>query len=215
MELNERLAKAFEIAGKSRRQLQQEMGISHSTLSQWLSGHIKALKADSATRIEQATGVRAEWIVKGTGPQLVVDSSQAVLPSLGVRQVPLLNNAEALGWSSASRPYDVKPEGWLYEDLSMPECAFALRVPDDAMAPLLQLGDLLVLDPTATPAPGSVVAAATERAVVLRQYRQHSLGVFPATFELTPLNGLHASVSSDQGDVRVIGVAVGYRRRLR
>ena len=213
MELSERLAKAFEIAGKTRRELHEESGVSHSTLSQWLSGHIKALKADTATRVERATGVRAAWLIHGTGPMLVSESSQAALPFLGLKQVPLLNEDQLA--NQAKRPAHAGThQNWVYGSSALSGQAFGYRVQGDSMTPLLLQGDLLLFEPDAAACPGSVVAAIVDGAFVLRQYRCRSLGSQPAVFELTAVNELHASAKSDKASITLLGVAVELRRAL-
>jgi transcriptional regulator with XRE-family HTH domain len=54
---------------KTKAQIARECEVSGGAVSQWLSGEVKGLKADTIVYLEQATGYRANWIVHGKGPK--------------------------------------------------------------------------------------------------------------------------------------------------
>lgn len=47
--------------------------VTQASVSFWLDGSTKSLKAEKAALIEQKTGYRASWIVTGKGPKKVED----------------------------------------------------------------------------------------------------------------------------------------------
>lgn len=60
---------------KTKAQIARECGVTGSALSQWLSGSVKSLKAETALALEQATGYRANWILSGKGPRKMGESA--------------------------------------------------------------------------------------------------------------------------------------------
>lgn len=71
--LKQRLERIMKEKGWEHGDLVRESGQSHSVVSQWLgkgSKEIKSIgKAEAAERLSAATGYRAVWIAKGTGPE--------------------------------------------------------------------------------------------------------------------------------------------------
>ncbi len=69
MTLKDRIKEAMESAGLKHAELARATGKTNAAVTQWLDGSTKSLKADTATRMEQATGYSAEWLVTGKGPK--------------------------------------------------------------------------------------------------------------------------------------------------
>jgi transcriptional regulator with XRE-family HTH domain len=75
MGLSARIREAIEGAknpdgsSKTKAQIARECEVSGGAVSQWLSGEVKGLKADTIVFLEQATGYRAGWILHGKGPK--------------------------------------------------------------------------------------------------------------------------------------------------
>ena len=67
MELKDRIREAMDGAGLKKLQFANKMGKSSGAVTQWLQGTTKALKAETASKMEQVTGYRADWIVTGKG----------------------------------------------------------------------------------------------------------------------------------------------------
>ena len=76
--LKDRIKEAMEGAGLKKLQFANKVGVSSGAVTQWITGQTKSLKADTASRMEIATGYRAEWIVTGRGNKR---ASQAVQQS--------------------------------------------------------------------------------------------------------------------------------------
>ena len=71
MTLNTRIKEAIDGSGKSRADIARACGVTQASVTFWLDGTTKSLKADTALALEQATGYRALWILKGLGPRKV------------------------------------------------------------------------------------------------------------------------------------------------
>ncbi|BCD83618.1 repressor [Pseudomonas solani] len=69
MNMNERIARAISQSGKQRVEIAALCDVKPSSISQWTSGEIKSLKAESVFALAKATGFRAEWLALGKGPE--------------------------------------------------------------------------------------------------------------------------------------------------
>jgi transcriptional regulator with XRE-family HTH domain len=67
MALKDRIKFAMEAAGLSPADLARATKTSPGGVSQWLDGKTKSLKAETAARMEKATGINARWIATGEG----------------------------------------------------------------------------------------------------------------------------------------------------
>lgn len=75
MELKDRIREAMEGAGLKKLQFAVKVGRSSGAVTQWLQGTTKALKAETASKMERVTGYRADWIVTGKGEKKVSKSA--------------------------------------------------------------------------------------------------------------------------------------------
>lgn len=71
MTLSTRIKEAIDGSEKSRADIARACGVTQASVTFWLDGTTKSLKADTALALEQATGYRALWILKGLGPRKV------------------------------------------------------------------------------------------------------------------------------------------------
>lgn len=71
MGLAERIKEAM--GERENAEFARDAGVTPASVTFWLSGQTKSLKAETAARIEKATGYRANWIVTGKGPRRVSD----------------------------------------------------------------------------------------------------------------------------------------------
>lgn len=70
MSLQERIKEAIQAAidrGATIGDIAKAAGKTPSAVSQWKSGTIKSLKADSAAGLERITGYRSAWLITGKG----------------------------------------------------------------------------------------------------------------------------------------------------
>jgi transcriptional regulator with XRE-family HTH domain len=75
MGLGERIAEAIKGSGKTKAQVARECEVTSGAVSQWLSGNVKSLKAETAMALEAATGYRATWLLHGKGAKTRAEPS--------------------------------------------------------------------------------------------------------------------------------------------
>lgn len=93
--------------------------------------------------------------------------------------------------------------------------AFALKMPDDSMAPELRRDDILIVDPSKPAQPGNFVVAKVEdnTEIIVRRYKQLSASKNSQQFELLAINTHWANVESDTRS-ELIGTICGLLRFL-
>jgi transcriptional regulator with XRE-family HTH domain len=69
MAMGDRIREAIEGSEKTKAQIARECDVTGGAVSQWLSGNVQSLKADTALKLEAATGYRANWLLHGKGPK--------------------------------------------------------------------------------------------------------------------------------------------------
>lgn len=71
MELKDRIREAMEAAKLTPAGLATATKKTKGAVTQWLDGTTKSLKAETADKLQTATGYRASWIISGKGEKLV------------------------------------------------------------------------------------------------------------------------------------------------
>ncbi|HAT8585929.1 TPA: helix-turn-helix domain-containing protein [Legionella pneumophila] len=87
--------------------------------------------------------------------------------------------------------------------------AFALKITDDSMKPEIRVNDVLVIDPSVSPAPGDFVAVkiAEKAELIICQYKK--LSYTSTEFELLTLNDNWPNIKVNDGiQVNIIGKVV-------
>jgi transcriptional regulator with XRE-family HTH domain len=79
MALKDRIIEAMTEANLSAADLARATEKTPGAVTQWTNGMTKSLKADTATKIERATGFRASWLVDGKGPKKVGDTQPGTI----------------------------------------------------------------------------------------------------------------------------------------
>ena len=82
MELKDRIREAMESAKLKPLQLANSCGVSSGAVTHWLNGATKALKAETANRMQQVTGYNANWIITGLGERMA-SAGAAPIPYFG------------------------------------------------------------------------------------------------------------------------------------
>ena len=75
--LQERMQELVSETGWTVGEISAKAGVSHSAVSQWLSGDTQSLKIEPAVLLERFTGFSALWLAKGKGQKRVDVSSLA------------------------------------------------------------------------------------------------------------------------------------------
>ena len=89
------------------------------------------------------------------------------------------------------------------------ENAFALKMKDESMHPELRINDILIIDPSSEPHPGSLIVAQLneDNEVIVRKYKQLVLSKEFNPFELCAENNNWGNIKIDKiTDAKIIGV---------
>lgn len=81
-ELSHRILEAMHGAGLKKLQLAKATGKSSGAVTQWIDGSTKTLKAETAAKLQAATGYSAVWLVTGKGEKLAGSKTPGVFDSL-------------------------------------------------------------------------------------------------------------------------------------
>lgn len=146
-------------------------------------------------------------------------SIQSVRPaSLGSRRVPVINSIQAGNLREVVDYLEIyAATEYLETDVDVSPRAFGLTIEGASMEPEFVDGDKVIIDPDITPQPGDFVAAKNGRQeATFKKYRARGVSATGTEiFELVPLNPDYPTISSDQMELRVIGVMVEHRRYRR
>lgn len=162
--LNERLKHAMTEANVSSADLARACGVSTASVSDWLSGESKSIKAANLLKAAKFLNVSPDWLATGQGPmrlnQHQVNEPAAVYAASNVvaittpqSKVPLIDWVIAGTWCDVADPY---PEGMAEEWLDCPmrhsARTYALKVRGSSMLNpggdrSFKDGDLIFVDP--------------------------------------------------------------------
>lgn len=189
-------------------------GKSPGAVTQWLDGTIKSLKADTATKLEIATGYRASWLVTGRGPKLAANIEEVDLKS----RVPLISWVQAGLLAEVEDTYTMgDAEEWINVYDTKPGAqAFALRVSGDSMTSpnpgdrSFPEGTVLIVDPGRAANAGDFVIA---KDVATQQATFKRLAYDGGRWFLKPLNPSYPTVEIDDPALRIIGRVIEYQTR--
>jgi SOS-response transcriptional repressor LexA len=194
--------------------------VTPASVTFWLDGTTKSLKAEKAALIEQATGYRASWIVTGKGPKLAQQQLEPVnVTAAGSgRRVPVISWVQAGSWSDVQDNFHPgEADEWAMAFDSLPgNNAFALRVVGDSMTnPVpgqrsFPEGTIIIVDPARGAGPGDYVIA---KDVQTQQATFKQLATDGGRWFLRPLNPIYPTVEIDDPAMRIIGRVIEYQTR--
>ena len=212
-EMNERLAELRATAKLTQNAVAKAVGVSRAAVTQWENGLTKP-KGEYIHALAKLYGCTTGYILHGE------DSGVGnVIPApIGLRQIPIISYVQAGCWTESCdcRAMDGSIET-INTDLDLGSMAFALSVRGDSMAPEIQEGDVVVIDPDVDPLPGDIVAAKNgSHEATLKQFRPRGTNEQGQEyFELVPLNPVYPTMRSDHHHVTIIGTMMEHRRYRR
>jgi SOS-response transcriptional repressor LexA len=203
----------------TQRELSSATGYSHAIVSQWEND---LSKPKNTLLVARALKTSMEWLLTGEGNEddlsvtVSTDGVINVVPAdIGIRKIPIISYVQAGCWTESveCRAMDGSIET-INTDLDLGSMAFALSVRGDSMAPEIQEGDVVVIDPDVDPLPGDIVAAKNgSHEATLKQFRPRGTNDQGQDyFELVPLNPVYPTMRSDHHHVTIIGVMMEHRR---
>ena len=158
--LAERIKKAMDSKGISQSELARAVGIKPPSVSGWLSGTTKSLRAETANLAAKALGVDPVWLITGVGDEKPKEKDQ--LPALASpgEEAIALEKLDLWGSCGAGATGSDYPEVekilvnplWFRENISRSRAnSFKLITGHgDSMEPTIKDGATLVIDTTET-----------------------------------------------------------------
>lgn len=148
----------------------------------------------------------------------IVSNVEAIEHKIQFKRIPLISFVQAGNptWNGEQCHYET-----IEVDRSMPDESFATRIKGDSMEPAFQEGDIVVVDTTKAPRPGSFVIARleTNSGLVETLFKQYAIVGIDSegreVFELRPLNNIYPTLRSDVVRLDIVGVVVESRKFFR
>ena len=205
--------------------LSEAIGKAPAQISQWLNaslnsktGKPRVMSNAIAREIELKTNKPEGWMdqpAKSEDLRTRGGSYLEFTPISGVRRVPVLSYIQAGVWTEIANSFQSEDaDDWLIiGDKSSPE-SFALTIRGNSMEPDFKEGDVVIIDPSIKPRPGSFVAAKNGREeATFKKYRPRSIDVLGnEVFELVPLNEDYPTMRSSEQPIEIIGTMIEHRR---
>ncbi|MFW1939513.1 LexA family protein [Acinetobacter junii] len=224
--LAERLRYAMEVLPPKRIKgvdLARAVGVKPPSVSDWLTGKSKTMEGENLLKASKFLGVNANWLASGIGDptdknKLIIKNeelSNILYRDLRLHKIPVFDYVQAGQWKEVS--YDgATPLGYTYTDYigTAPEAIFCVIVQGNSMEPDFKDGDMLIVDSSITPKPGSfVIAQNGSHEATFKKYRVVSHDEYGRdVFELIPLNSDYPTLFSKTDNIRIIGVVVRHMR---
>ncbi len=202
--------------------LARAVGVKPPSVSDWLSGKSKTMEGENLLKASKFLGVNPHWLATGYGSPSDIntknenkDLSNIIFRDLNLHKIPVLDYVQAGFWHEVV--YDGStPHSYTYTDYlgSTPEAMFSVIVQGNSMEPDFKEGDMLIVDASINPKPGSyVIAQNGSHEATFKKYRVLSHDEYGRDiFELIPLNTDYPTLSSTTHDIRIIGVVVRHMR---
>lgn len=223
--LAERLRYAMEVLPPKKIKgvdLARAVGVKPPSVSDWLSGKSKTMEGENLLKASKFLGVNANWLASGNGSpkedQQNIKSdeiSNILFRDLHLNKIPVLDYVQAGLWHEVS--YDgIIPHSYTYTDYlgTNADSVFCVIVQGESMLPEFQAGDLLVVDASLAPKPGSyVIAQNGSHEATFKKYRVCAYDEYGRDiFELVPLNKDYPILSSQTNEIKIIGIVVRHVR---
>lgn len=210
MNFSDRLRKARAHARLSQRTLAERVGISQPGYQKLERG---AAGSKFVAQIAYACGVNPEWLATGKGEMLLVTISNeaAAQPGPDIRSWhPIIGTIPCGVPTLISEKARQSPDTiWLPSPKAVPDSCFYLRVSGNSMAPTVQDGDLVLINPEQVPEHRDVVAVRNgDNESTLKR-----LMIDGGDYLLVPDNPQYPT--KVLGEHEIIGVAVHSYRELR
>ncbi|HAV6155377.1 TPA: LexA family transcriptional regulator, partial [Acinetobacter baumannii] len=212
--LAERLRYAMEVLPPKKIKgvdLARAVGVKPPSVSDWLSGKSKTMEGENLLKASKFLGVNPNWLATGNGSPTnnnIEDDqlSNVIFRDLNLHKIPILDFVQAGFWHEVV--YDgTTPHSYTYTDYisSNPEAIFSVIVQGNSMEPDFKEGDMLIVDASIAPKPGSyVIAQNGSHEATFKKYRVLSHDEYGRDiFELIPLNKDFPILSSITHEIRI------------
>lgn len=212
--IGERLKKARKYAGMTQLDLAKAIDAKQGAISDLENG-----RNNSSTKLVEmaiCTGVNAKWLSTGKG-KMVAESKECAIPS-NINQLCMypIYHYEQIG--RMLKCEQVKTDDFEPVVKISDENAYWIVIEDDSMQTIFQPKNLVLINPSLTPAPGDYVIA-TDHAdkVMLRKWRDCGFDEMLGQeyTQLIALNPDYPNTDSRFSNFKIHGVATEHRIKLR
>lgn len=176
-----RYAAARARTGLSQRMLAKRLGLTSQAISKWENGESEPGTAN-ARALADLAGVSLEWLLTGKDQNGAAATNVAPFADGRGRLVPEVGDTVQGVYPAQKRKTAVR---FVQTYFPCSEASQALVVSGDSMAPAFIEGDVVVIDPNATPVPGDYVFVEVGTVKLFRRYRPQSGA---GTYDLVPVN---------------------------
>lgn len=164
----ERLERAMKAQGMNWADLARALGTNSQRVGNWKKRG--SIPANEAWAVARAVRVSADWLMRGEGPQLVVQEPSPEYQAqehtnTGPANAPA-NRVPVISCVQAGRATEIIENLAEHDDIEWTETSlpvrrytFALRVEGDSMAPKFPPGVILIVEPDMQAEPGDYVVA--------------------------------------------------------
>jgi phage repressor protein C with HTH and peptisase S24 domain len=161
--LQERMQELVRATGWTVGEISGKAGVSHSAVSQWLSGETQSLKIEPAVLLERYTGFSALWLAKGKGQKKVDALPLPEGPEFAgharrAQLVPVVGTAKmgSDGFYEEISAMVGAGDGHIEIATEDPN-AYGLRVRGQSMFPAIRDGWYVLVEPNGQPQTGEYV----------------------------------------------------------
>ena len=207
--VSERLKYAMALRNMKQVDLVRMTGIGKSSICTYISGEYEP-KQTNTYKLASALNVNPAWLM-GQDVPIEADTSAALphpdLLPVRKKRVPMLGSIAAGQPIYADEDHDAYAA--VGDDM---DCDFALRVTGDSMSPRLQDGDIVFFREQDDVDDGQIAAVIIDDSATLKHVYH-----LPNGIQLISDNPKYSPMIFDErnsGYVRILGLAVGYHRRL-
>jgi SOS-response transcriptional repressor LexA len=177
-----RIKAARNEAGLTIKELSEKSGnLKPARIGNWETG-LRTPGPSEATHLSELLGVSAAYLLCLTDKKEALKQEKQY-----ITLVPVLSDDELENFASI-KTFDALDCRRLPVDFeigqTLSDRAFGYRIVDNSMSPLFESGDLLTLDPDATPKPGQFILTLVDGALLIRKIRDKGA----EGIELLPIN---------------------------
>jgi len=163
---SQRLNRAMAAKGMTPADLVRVTGLGKALIYAYVKGRIDQPREPALNRVANALGVSTAWLMFGGSSQNTTHNL------LAIDKIPVLNLALIDGkLGTRGQLADLASGEFVPVGEDVGPRSAAVRVEDEAIAPVLRPGDMVVVDPDAPLVPGKYVLAIVDDVAVIRRYR--------------------------------------------
>ena len=155
--LHERIRWVMQYYNLTQSEIARICGVKQPSVNRWVSGNTEKIKSDAALRLCKRVPIDIQWLISGIGSPLSASAGQknglAAFSNVAVPIFRLTAQADSQfppQLEETQAPPKYYDQRWLTDHDLRIENLKVLVVPDNAMSPFLNQGDLVTIDTSKT-----------------------------------------------------------------